>query len=53
MAALLPFGKVADFLGELLPLPDQTTASRVRKWTMKAGQTASEEGANCKSLTGK
>ena len=26
MAALLPFGQAADFLGELLPLPAQTTA---------------------------
>jgi hypothetical protein len=28
MAALLPFGKVADFLGELLPLSSQTTGAR-------------------------
>jgi hypothetical protein len=30
MAALLPFGKVADFLGEFLPLSSQSTASTVR-----------------------
>jgi hypothetical protein len=38
MAALLPFGKVADFLGELLPLSSQTTASTVRNRTMKVGR---------------
>jgi hypothetical protein len=38
MAALLPFGKVADFLGELLPLPAQATASTVRNRTMKVGR---------------
>jgi hypothetical protein len=38
MAALLPFGKVADFLGELLPLSAQATASTVRNRTMKVGR---------------
>ncbi len=38
MAALLPFGKVADFLGELLPLSAKTTASTVRNRTMKVGK---------------
>jgi uncharacterized C2H2 Zn-finger protein len=38
MAALLPFGKVADFLGELLPLSSQTTGSTVRNRTMKVGR---------------
>jgi hypothetical protein len=30
LAALLPFGKVADFLGELLPLSAQTTPNSGR-----------------------
>jgi hypothetical protein len=38
MAALLPFGKAADFLGGLLPLPAQTTAGTVRNRTMKVGR---------------
>jgi len=38
MAALLPFRKVADFLGELLPLSAQATASTVRNRTMKVGR---------------
>src|ERR1700722_17693152 len=38
MAALLPFRKVADFLGELLPLSAQATASAVRNRTMKVGR---------------
>ena len=38
MAALLPFGKVADFLGELLPLSAQATAGTVRNRTMKVGK---------------
>ena len=38
MAAWLPFGKVADCLGELLPLSSQTTASTVRNRTMKVGR---------------
>src|ERR1017187_4323375 len=37
-AALLPFRKAADFLGELLPLSSQTTASTVRNRTMKVGR---------------
>src|SRR5664280_1675754 len=37
MAALLPFRKAADFLGELLPLSAQATASTVRNRTMKVG----------------
>ena len=35
MAALLPFDKAADFLGELLPLSAQTTGNTVRNRTMK------------------
>lgn len=38
LAALLPFGKVADFLGELSPLAVQTTAGTVRNRTMKVGR---------------
>jgi hypothetical protein len=38
MVALLPFGKVADFLGELLPLSSRTTANTVRNRTMKVGR---------------
>jgi len=38
MAALLPFGKAADFLGELLPLSAQTTGNTVRNRTMKVGK---------------
>jgi len=38
MAALLPFRKVVDFLGELLPLSAQATASTVRNRTMKVGR---------------
>lgn len=35
MAALLPFRKVADFLGEHLPLPARATAGTVRNRAMK------------------
>ena len=38
MAALWPFGKVADFLGELLPSSSRTTANTVRNRTMKVGR---------------
>jgi hypothetical protein len=38
MAALMPFRKVADFLGEFLPLSAQATASTVRNRTMKVGR---------------
>jgi hypothetical protein len=38
MTALLPFRKAADFLGELLPLSAQATASTVRNRTMKVGK---------------
>jgi hypothetical protein len=37
MAALLPFGKAADFLGELLPLSAVTAVSTVRNRTMNVG----------------
>ena len=38
MAALLPFRKVADFLGEFLPLSARASASTVRNRTMKVGR---------------
>ena len=38
MAALLPFRKAADFLGEFLPLSAWATASTVRNRTMKVGK---------------
>jgi hypothetical protein len=38
MAALLPFGKVADFLGELLPASAKAAVSTVRNRTMKVGK---------------
>jgi hypothetical protein len=38
MAALLPFGKVADFLAELLPSSAKATAGTVRNRTMKVGK---------------
>ena len=38
MAALLPFGKAADFLGELLPVSAQTTVNTVWNRTMKVGK---------------
>ena len=38
MAALLPFGKAADFLGELLPVSAQVSTSTVRNRTMKVGR---------------
>jgi hypothetical protein len=38
MAAFLPFGKAAEFLGELLPMSAKTTASTVRNRTMKVGK---------------
>jgi hypothetical protein len=37
MAALVPFRKAADFLGEFLPLSARATASTVRNRTMKVG----------------
>jgi hypothetical protein len=44
MAALLPFGNAADFLGELLPLSAVTTANTIRNRTMnvdkRIGQSA-------------
>jgi hypothetical protein len=56
MAALLPFGKAADFLGELLPLSAVTTAGTVRNRTMKVGkrlQKSAETLAACAAVPGK
>jgi hypothetical protein len=38
MAALLPFRKAAEFLGEFLPLSAWASASTVRNRTMKVGK---------------
>jgi len=38
MAALLPFRKTAEFLGEFLPLSARATASTVRNRTMRVGK---------------
>ena len=38
MAALLPFGKAADLLGELLPISAQAAVNTVRNRTMKVGK---------------
>lgn len=37
MAALIPFGKAADFLSELLPVSAEVSASTVRNRTMRVG----------------
>jgi hypothetical protein len=38
LAALMPFGKVADFLGEVLPLSTTPHASTVRNRTVRVGK---------------
>jgi hypothetical protein len=38
LAALMPFGKVADLLGEMLPVSARTNASSVRNRTMRVGR---------------
>jgi hypothetical protein len=38
LAALMPFGKVADFLGEVLPLSTTSHASTVRNRTVRVGK---------------
>ena len=38
LAALMPFGKVAAFLGEVLPLSTTTHASTVRNRTVRVGK---------------
>ena len=37
LAALMPFGKVADFLSELLPLSSKAAAGTIRNRTMRVG----------------
>jgi len=38
MAALMPFGKAADFLSELLPVSAEVSASTVRNRTIRVGR---------------
>ncbi len=38
LAALMPFGKVADFLGELLPASAKTNANTLRNRMMRVGR---------------
>jgi hypothetical protein len=38
LAALMPFGKVADFLGELLPASAKTNGNSVRNRVMRVGR---------------
>ena len=38
LAALMPFGKVADFLGEVLPLSTKAHGSTVRNRTLRVGK---------------
>ncbi len=38
LAALMPFGKVAEFLGELLPTSAKTNAPSVRNRVMRVGR---------------
>src|ERR1035441_346716 len=49
LAALLPFGRVADFLGELLPLSAQITRaySSARKDSRRSSQFDSRPGIEC------
>jgi hypothetical protein len=54
MAALLPFGKTADFLSELLPLSTEVSASTVRNRTLRVGrrlQKSAEALANASAPT--
>lgn len=49
LAALMPFGKVADFLGELLPASAKTNASSVRNRVMRVGRRLEKPSADSKS----
>jgi hypothetical protein len=49
LAALLPFGRVADFLGELLPASTKTNASSVRNRVMRVGRRLEKLSADSKS----
>ncbi len=46
LAALMPFGKVADFLGELLPASAKTNAHSVRNRVMRVGRHLERAAAN-------
>ena len=48
MAALLPFGKAADFLGELLPLSAAAAVSTVRNRTMRVGRRLRKSGGSAR-----
>jgi hypothetical protein len=48
LAALMPFGKVADFLGELLPASAKTNASTVRNRVMRVGRRLEKPSADSK-----
>jgi hypothetical protein len=52
MAELLPFGKVAEFLGELLPSSAKAAVSTVRNRTMKVGKRL-EKSADAVGESGK
>jgi len=49
LATLMPFGKVADFLGELLPASAKTNASSVRNRVMRVGRRLEKPSADSKS----
>jgi len=46
LAALMPFGKVADFMNELLPATTKSNASSVRNRVMRVGQRVEKAAAN-------
>jgi hypothetical protein len=46
LAALMPLGKIADFLGELLPALAKTNASSVRNRVMRVGRRLEKAAAN-------
>jgi len=46
LGALMPFGKVADFLGELLPASAKTNANSVRNRLMRVGRRLEKTAAN-------
>lgn len=45
----MPFGKVADFLGELLPASAKTNASSMRNRVMRVGRRLEKPSADSKS----
>ncbi len=46
----MPFGKVADFLGELLPASAKTNANSVRNRVMRVGRHLEKAAANAELL---